>query len=294
MHRDPVAHPPSSDFFDDDGFVLTLAHERPPAQSRAEALAAVLLAGAQPGDAVLDAGCGVGRHALALARVGYRVTGVDHASTLLEAARAAAAAAPWPRFVQASYNVLPFADASFAAVLSLGSSLGYLGEAGDRAALSEFHRVLAADGRLVIETIHRDQVERLMAEHEERRLPGGATLRLRRRFDRGVAVLHEEQELTDGSARLPARAYEMRLYRPSELARLLRDADFASVAYHGPLLPARTGSSHGLVLVARATGTRHRAAGAKTPRDTWLVREPPTGVLRCGDRNSSSRGRKRT
>jgi len=254
MHRDAVAHPPSSAFCDDDGFVATLAHERPAAQSRAEALAAILLAGAQPGDAVLDAGCGVGRHALALAEVGYRVTGVDHAATLLETARAAAGQAPWPRFVQASYDALPFADGSFAAVLSLGSSLGYLGEAGDRAALREFRRVLAPDGRLVVETIHRDEVERLLPGDEERHLPGGATLRLRRRFDRGVAVLHEEQELVDGAGRLPVRAYEMRLYRPAELARLLRDAGFASVAYHGPLLPDREPASHALVLVARANG----------------------------------------
>jgi len=156
--------------------------------------------------------------------------------------------------VQASYDALPFADGSFAAVLSLGSSLGYLGEAGDRAALREFRRVLAPDGRLVVETIHRDEVERLLPGDEERHLPGGATLRLRRRFDRGVAVLHEEQELVDGAGRLPVRAYEMRLYRPAELARLLRDAGFASVAYHGPLLPDREPASHALVLVARANG----------------------------------------
>src|SRR5215467_12294777 len=46
-----------------------------------------------PGAAVLDVGCGIGRHAVGMAQRGYRVTGVDFSAPYLEIAAQAAARA---------------------------------------------------------------------------------------------------------------------------------------------------------------------------------------------------------
>jgi SAM-dependent methyltransferase len=213
---------------------------------------------------VLDTGCGTGRHALALAARGVRVVGVDNAARLLEVARRAAGAAPWPRFVRATYDALPFADATFDAVLCLGSSLGYQGEAGDRAALGEFRRVLRAGARLIVETLHRDQLDGVLPLVERRRLPDGTVLRFWRHFEPELGVLRERQQLREGSGTGPVRCYEMRVYRPSELCALLRDAGFVAVTYHGPLLG--DGASHpdrALVLVADTAATEPLARCAE-------------------------------
>ncbi|WP_372632517.1 cyclopropane-fatty-acyl-phospholipid synthase family protein [Cohnella sp.] len=39
--------------------------------------------GLRPGSAVLDVGCGMGRHAMALGKLGYNVTGLDLSEVLL-------------------------------------------------------------------------------------------------------------------------------------------------------------------------------------------------------------------
>jgi 2-polyprenyl-3-methyl-5-hydroxy-6-metoxy-1,4-benzoquinol methylase len=43
---------------------------------------------AHPGERVLDAGCGTGNYALALARAGFAVVGIDYAAGMLASARA--------------------------------------------------------------------------------------------------------------------------------------------------------------------------------------------------------------
>ena len=61
-----------------------------PVEDEAAGMAARLATrGVGPGAAVLDAGCGSGRYAVALARLGYMVTGVDRSRELLAQARAA-------------------------------------------------------------------------------------------------------------------------------------------------------------------------------------------------------------
>ena len=74
-----------------------------------------------PSGPVADLGCGPGAHALALARRGYDVTGVDGSPRMVEAARTRAAR----EGVGATFAVhdvgapLPFADASLGGVLAV-------------------------------------------------------------------------------------------------------------------------------------------------------------------------------
>ena len=89
------------------------------AEAPAEVERVIALLGLQPPAAVLDLGCGVGRHSLELARRGFRVTGVDRTAIYVEEARQRAAAEELDLELLVG-DMREFArDASFDAALSM-------------------------------------------------------------------------------------------------------------------------------------------------------------------------------
>jgi SAM-dependent methyltransferase len=95
----------------------------------------------------LDAGCGTGFLSLALAGRGHRVTGVDFAPKMLEAAREKAAASGFDiRFQHGDVENLPFAAGSFDLVICrhLLWTLPH-----PEAAVAGWVRLLRAGGRLI-------------------------------------------------------------------------------------------------------------------------------------------------
>lgn len=130
------------------------------------------------GQHVLDVGCGPGRHALALAARGVRVTGVDASPDFVELATAAAAAADLP----ARFEVLDVRDladqAEFDAALCLCQ--GGFGLLGGRDDLDVFARIAAAvrpGGALAVSAV--------ALVFAARHLEPGETL------DAATGVLHE-------------------------------------------------------------------------------------------------------
>jgi SAM-dependent methyltransferase len=241
-------------FFDHPLYLRTVRAERTDAASREEALAAARLAGCEPGAPILDAGCGNGRHAIPLARAGYRVVAFDRSAPLLSAGRRLADGARWPIFMRGCYSSLPFRTGRFDAVLSLGTALGYLGDDGDERALREFRRVLGPDGRLVLESLHRGQLEPGLVVDEDRELPGGATLRYERGFDPARGVLHEVQRLRDDAGWGPPRSYDIRVYGIDELRSMLAQAGFGDTRWYGSLSGAAGPTpATAAVVVARAS-----------------------------------------
>lgn len=95
-----------------------------------------------PGDRVLDACCGTGDLAIAAARAGGRVTGLDFSEAMLARARAKSTGIEW---VHGDLLALPFADGSFD-VATVGFGIRNVPELD--AGLRELARVLRPGGRL--------------------------------------------------------------------------------------------------------------------------------------------------
>jgi demethylmenaquinone methyltransferase/2-methoxy-6-polyprenyl-1,4-benzoquinol methylase len=110
----------------------------------------VRLARVGPGDRALDVCCGTGDVALALARTGATVTGLDFSEPMLAVARRRAAAAPDGtrlEFRQGDALQLPFPDRSFEAV-TISYGLRNLAEVAG--GLREMWRVAKPGGRLLV------------------------------------------------------------------------------------------------------------------------------------------------
>jgi len=162
-----------------------------------------------PGDRVLDVCCGTGDLAVACARAGGRVTGLDFSERMLERARAKSGAVEW---VRGDALALPFEDRSFDAA-TVGFGVRNL--EGLERGLAELRRVLRPGGRLGVLEITR---------------PRGALAPFYRLwFERGVPVVGRVVSGSSAYTYLPASV--RRFPGPEELAGLLREAGFGEVRY---------------------------------------------------------------
>lgn len=134
--------------------------------------------GLEAGERVLDVGCGPGRHALALARRGIEVVGVDLSEDFVALAQDAVAADGLPaRFEIADVRDLAY-DAEFdAAVCLCQGGFGLLGGRDETAAFDRISAALRPGGRLA--------VSGFSAAFALRFLEDGET------FDPATGVLHE-------------------------------------------------------------------------------------------------------
>jgi demethylmenaquinone methyltransferase/2-methoxy-6-polyprenyl-1,4-benzoquinol methylase len=161
------------------------------------------------GDRVLDACCGTGDLAVADARAGGTVTGLDFSPRMLERARRKLASAEW---VEGDLLALPFEAGSFEAA-TVG--FGVRNVADLEGGLGELRRVLAPGGRVAVLEISQ---------------PRGVLAPFYRLwFDRVVPLLGKL--LKGGAAYTYLPASVRRFPGPDQLADLMRGAGFADVSY---------------------------------------------------------------
>jgi SAM-dependent methyltransferase len=264
-------------YFDDTYFEL---HDPlfDPARSRREVAGMLELLALPVGARVLDAPCGWGRHAALLAEAGCTVFGADLSPALLrrapraepggaepgdaepggaeaggaDAADAGLAPALPAGYAAADIRALPFGDASFDAVVNVFTSLGlFLDDEQDIAALREARRVLRPGGRLLLESMHRDDVVATYAERDAWTLPDGTEVRVRRRFDAVTGISHERLSWRRG-AEAGRKQHALRLRTATEIAGLLHAAGFDDVAWYGDWDGARFTHRHESVIAVAA------------------------------------------
>ncbi len=197
---------------------------------------------------LLDLCCGSGRHALPLAEAGFPSIGLDYSAPLLDLARRRERHL---LLVRGDMRRLPFADASFRAIVNFFTSFGYfLGEAENSAVVAEIERVLQPGGAFLCDTFSRDYVLKRLVP-EERRSCGEKEYRIRRSWDAATARLEKEIEVRRaGSVEIFRES--VRAYAAEELVALLAGAGLRVASIWGDFDETAVGpESPRLIVLAR-------------------------------------------
>ncbi|HWK89488.1 MAG TPA: class I SAM-dependent methyltransferase [Longimicrobium sp.] len=240
------------DYFDD-AFVEIYRDFLTPERTEREIEGLQEMVPLDPGTEILDLACGWGRHSIALARAGYRVTGLDWSETLLARARKRAKAAGVEvEFEHGDMREVPWSN-RFDCVLSLYSSLGYfLSDDEDLRVLRAARDALKTGGVFVLETMHRDWIVGDFAERDWWETEGGATVWVEREFDAVDGVSRETTRWHKGDAS-GEKYHELRIRSATEWDRLLRAAGLRPVDWYGDwhLAPFVHGSENLIVICSR-------------------------------------------
>jgi SAM-dependent methyltransferase len=202
-----------------------------PEREAAEVDAIVAVLGLEPGAAVLDLCCGQGRHLVPLAQRGYTMTGLDLSEYLLGLARRRAESAGVAvEFHQGDMREIPWAG-RFDAVINMFTAFGYFDdEAENQKVLHGVHRALKPGGRFLIETMSRDRLVRIFLPNNWEQFEDGTIAWYEREFDfvTGINTQRTTYRTPDGA--LHHRGHRVRVYTPTELYRMLREAGLEPVS----------------------------------------------------------------
>lgn len=190
-----------------------------------------------PGSAILDLGCGYGRHALLLAQQGYQVTGLDRSEHLLHLAQQSDSDAQrvQVRWMHGDMRDIPFTN-KFDAVLSLFSSFGYFEEEEENLrVLYQVQRALKPGGLLLMDLVSQLCLVRNFAPSGITRYNDGLLVLEERHFDLLRSRNNVRVTLLHPDGKQQEYWHSMRLYTPLELGSLCATAGLPVQGYYGGL-----------------------------------------------------------
>jgi SAM-dependent methyltransferase len=226
------------EWFDDDSFWSELYPFMFPEKRIADAdeqIAQALALTKPVGKSVLDLCCGPGRCSIALAKKGFRVTGVDRTAYLLNKARAKARAArvkiEWVQKDMRDF-VRP---GSFALALSMLTSFGYFDDKQeDMTVLQNMVTSLQPGGACLIELLGKERLARILQPTNSTALPDGTVMVERHEiFDDWTRIRNEWLVIRNG--RTKSFKFHHTIYSGQELRDRMERAGFVAVKLYGNL-----------------------------------------------------------
>jgi SAM-dependent methyltransferase len=221
----------------DETFADLMLEGGDPAEVRRTVDFLVEAAGLQPGDPVMDQGCGTGRLLVPFAERGYRLHGVDLVEPYVGRARRALEATGRSGTVVVGDIHEAVAPEPVALAFTWWTCLGY--DAQDDLNVQPMRRAfesLRPGGLYAVDFMNVASVLRgfrPLVVTEGRGAAAGIRLERHSRLDLARGVLCKRWQWCTGDGRERVVETEVRLYLPHELARLLRAAGFASVDFVG-------------------------------------------------------------
>ncbi len=202
------------------------------------------------GGSLLDLGCAYGRHTLLYAQGGYRATGLDLNERFLQQAQAEAEKRHLQvGWVKGDMRHLPF-TAEFDGIVSLFTSFGFFGDAGNQQTLLQVQKALKPGGKFLLDTLQQSRILRAFSPQGTTRYNNGLIAIEERHFDLLTPRYHVRETLIfpDGARR--DYPHSLRVYTATEMIRLLEEVGMSVIACYGSLEGDELGLDSRLVVVS--------------------------------------------
>ena len=202
----------------------------------------------KPGADVLDVPCGVGRLTLPLARMGYRMTGVDLTAGYIEAAGAAAREQECgARFVRRDMREIEF-EGEFTAAFNWFGSFGYFSDDENLQFAKRVLRALRPGGRFLIEGMNKSRLLTHFLPRTEQEINGVHILH-ENGWDADTDRVRSTWTLSRGT-RSETHRLLIRVFNGGDLRALLRRAGFRDTILCGGYPPVGRLTRHSRRLIA--------------------------------------------
>lgn len=192
-----------------------------------------------PGRRVVDLGCGIGRHAMALARAGFGVTGMDVSPWAIGEARrrstAAGVGVRWEVVDLLRDDAWPLTEVDAAICMD---AFGFGSDAEQRRFLRRVRRYLAPDGLLILSCPNLFWVIRHPMD-PVRKAVGSMTYTFHQHYDPVQGRSQGSLTVANGDDTARVYPYDLRRYTPAELVAVLREAGFSIVQLGADFVPHR-------------------------------------------------------
>lgn len=197
------------------------------------------------GSKVLDVCCGSGRHSLEMARRGYDVTGIDLSRYLISETKKSLKKSD-ERGLKARFLIRDMKNFSFAqkfdAAINVFSSFGYFDK--DKDNLKVFRNIsdsIKKDGCFVFDFLNDGYVRKALVPYDEEIRDGVKIIQKRHITDGFVC-----KDIVIGKSVYSER---IRLYKPAEIKRMLKETGFKTINVFGDYLGNRFHSTNSKRLI---------------------------------------------
>ena len=182
---------------------------------------------------ILDAGCGIGRHSIELARRGFKVLGIDTNQKYLDLALEKAKALSLDNV---NFSLMDLRNLNeeemFDGVINLWSSFGYFDDDTNEEIIKNFFKAVHKNGKVIVDIENRDYILKFFIRETFKEKEDGIFILERRKFDPVTSVVTTHRYIIGNGLRKEYLRH-IRIYSLTEMINIFRRAGFKEVEYFG-------------------------------------------------------------
>lgn len=182
---------------------------------------------------ILDAGCGIGRHSIELARRGFKLLGIDTNQKYIDLAREKAKSLMLENVTFAPLDMRNLNEEEvFDGIVNLWSSFGYFDDDTNEQIIKNFFKAVRKNGKVIVDIENRDYILKFFIRETFKEKEDGVFILERRKFDPVTSVVTTHRYIIGEGFRKEYLRH-IRIYSLTEMINIFKRAGFKEIGYFG-------------------------------------------------------------